>query len=424
MANIKMLAQDYISTEFLSHDLYSLLSREYGPSFFLLNQEKLLSNFHSFSGSFLSYYPKVEVGYSYKTNYTPRICKLLHDVGAWAEVVSEMEFKAAQRNGISPERIIYNGPYKSEDSFREAAFGGSIINLDSQRDLNLLASASSFASPQVQIKVALRVNFSVSENVSRFGFDVEDPGFKHVLLFIKSLPNVHLAGLHCHFPDRDLDSFRIRAENLISLCRLLFSDHPPDLLNIGGGFFSELPESLRASMTINPVEFHEYARVIGSILSEAFPSVESCPTLYLEPGTALVANVLTFYTQVLSTKSVRNKNFATVAGSIFDISPNAKVKNLPVKLILDPRLTRKASRGFSIVGFTCIEGDVLTENLDASLEPGDVLAYGNVGSYSIVMRPPFILPSSPMLTFNSGKNSFELIKIKQADSSVFDLFLE
>ena len=33
--------------------------------------------------------------------------------------------------------------------------------------------------------------------------------------------------------------------------------------------------------------------------------------------------------------------FATVAGSIFDISPNARTTNLPVKPILNPHLKRK-----------------------------------------------------------------------------------
>ena len=69
---------------------YSSLALDYGPSFFVFDPIRLRSNYWSLYNSFSSYYPKIQIGYSYKTNYTPKICRLLHDEGAWAEVVSEM----------------------------------------------------------------------------------------------------------------------------------------------------------------------------------------------------------------------------------------------------------------------------------------------------------------------------------------------
>ena len=111
-----------------------------------------------------------------------------------------------------------------------------------------------------------------------------------------------------------------------------------------------------------------------------------------------------------------------MSGSIFDISPNAKNQSLPVTPIVNASVERDVEREYSIAGFTCIEGDILTKKLTASLRPGDALAYGNVGSYSIVMRPSFILPSSPILMLDRQRNGFELIKERQSNTSVFDLF--
>jgi diaminopimelate decarboxylase len=173
-----------------------------------------------------------------------------------------------------------------------------------------------------------------------------------------------------------------------------------------------------------PATFKDYGRVVGQVLSKAFPDSATAPTLFLEPGTALVADVMTFYTQVVSTKSVRDRHFATVSGSIFDISPNAKTKSLPVTPILDPKMPRGVVRDFVIAGFTCIEGDVLTDSLIAPLRAGDVLAYGNVGSYSIVMRPSFILPSNPILMVRENEEGFDVIKARQSNEAVFDLFKE
>ena len=228
--------------------------------------------------------------------------------------------------------------------------------------------------------------------------------------------------MHCHFSHRDLNSFRIRAENLVSLCKRVFPDKSPEILNIGGGFFSELPESISSRLSTPHASFAEYGETVGRIFAQAFPSCLDSPTLLLEPGTSIVANILDFYTRVISTKSIRGKYFATVAGSIFDISPNDKIKYLPVSPIYNPHSERGPSRNYAVVGFTCIEGDILTESLVSPLSTGDALVYGNVGSYSVVMRPPFILPSNPMLMMNPHDGNFVLIKSKQSNEDVFNLF--
>jgi diaminopimelate decarboxylase len=406
----------------LSFDSYKALAHNHGPSFFVLDVIKLVKNYSALRRAFNAHYHRVEIGYSYKTNYMPQICRILQDAGAWAEVVSEMEYSAACRINTPRDRIIFNGPYKADWAFRDAALRGATLNLDSQRDLSLLSDVASIAPAGVSIRVLLRVNFPIDETVSRFGFDVEEPSFLHALDTVRSLPNVHLAGLHCHFPNRELCSFRCRAERLVELCQRFFPDHAPEVINIGGGYFSDLPISLSRTMVKKTATFEQYGELVGQILTQAFPNSITAPTLFLEPGTALVADVLTFYTQVLSTNKVRGCNFATVAGSIFDISPNAKCKSLPVTPILDPKLPREAAKDFAIAGFTCIEGDILTDSLTAPLQIGDVLAYGNVGSYSIVMRPPFILPSHPVLMPRSDGNGFDVIKARQSNASVFDLF--
>ncbi|MCP9943540.1 hypothetical protein KBY70_14265 [Cyanobium sp. ATX 6E8] len=408
--------------DYLDYSSYSKLAADHGPSFFVFDPRKLLDNYDNLCNAFLANYPKVQIGYSYKTNYTPQICMALQDKGAWAEVVSEMEYSAARRLGTPIDRIIFNGPYKADWAFNDAALGGAIINLDSKRDLDLLHTASSNALGSIDIKVVLRTNFPIDDSTSRFGFDVESDEFLEIVDFIQNLPNVHLSGLHCHFPNRSLTSFRCRAENLVALCSRIFPDKPPDILNIGGGFFSNLPESISSSMSELPASFTDYGALIGKIFYQAFLKYSFFPTLFLEPGTALVADVMHFYTKIVSTKSIRGRYFATVAGSIYDVSPNAKIRNLPVTPILDPDISRGSALDYSVTGFTCIEGDILTDSLKSPLEVGDALVYGNVGSYSVVMRPPFILPSNPVLMKRLDGSGYDLIKARQTNEDVFNLY--
>ena len=64
--------------------------------------------------------PPVSAFYSYKTNPVSFVLSTLHGEGLGAEVISEYEFWLARRIGVPVDRIIYNGPVKSEASVREA----------------------------------------------------------------------------------------------------------------------------------------------------------------------------------------------------------------------------------------------------------------------------------------------------------------
>ena len=394
------------------------LSQTHGQSFFVLDADRFQENFQALRDAFRHHYPQVEIGYSYKTNYTPQLCRIVDALGGYAEVVSSMEFAQARRLGVAMDRIIFNGPYKGEDALREAALGGATINIDSMRDISALAALAG-AHPGHPIAAVLRCNFALrDDDVSRFGFDVAGPDFQEALDVLQRAA-IPLKGLHCHFPDRDLASFARRAHEMVRLVDRLFPDNLPEVLNIGGGYFSNMPESLRQSFDAPPATFADYGATVGQILTRGLAGRGKLPVLFLEPGTAIVADTQRFYTQVISTKHIRGKRFATVAGSSFDISPTARSRNLPVTPILQGA---RADGGevFDIVGYTCIEKDILTEGLRAPLREDDFLCYENVGSYSVVMRPPFILPANPILMQQGG--DLRLIKDRQTVEQVFENF--
>jgi len=395
------------------------LSKIYGSSFFILDAIKFRNNFKKFLKAFKANYPKVSIGYSYKTNYTPQLCRIVNEEGGYAEIASEMEYYAARKLGVPNSKIVYNGPSKSKKSFIEAAKGGAIINIDNISEISLLKSAAK-TNLKNDIRVVFRINFDIRNNNSRFGIDPEGPDLKILLTTIRTLINVKLIGLHCHFPFRDLKSFRLRAEKLSSLIKVIFPKNLPEIINIGGGYRSE---NMPLSLSKSKLKFSDYAKLIGKILSKNFSKEKKWPTLFLEPGTALVADCQSFITIVNSIKLIRGVGFATVAGSMFDISPNAKTTNLPVTAILNPNLKRnKYHSMYNVVGYTCIETDYLTKKLKVPLAEGDFLVYDNVGSYSVVMRPPFILPSNPILLYNGKNKTLKLIKRRQSNSDVFKLF--
>jgi diaminopimelate decarboxylase len=396
------------------------IAQAHGDSFFIIDEALFKLNFQNLQAAFAAHYPDVRIGYSYKTNYTPHLCRIVDQLGGYAEVVSEMEYALARRIGVDVPRIVYNGPYKSKSTFRDAVIGGATVNLDSLRDVAMLKEVAVSHSTE-RYGVAIRCNFPLSDDdISRFGFDVDGDDFKLAIRTIAETPNLWLKGLHCHFPDRDLSSFGRRAKSMVDLVNSLFHGELPQVVNIGGGFASNMPASLRNKLGISPATFADYGALIGGILTKAFSGRGRMPTLFLEPGTALVADVMRFYARVISIKNVRGKKITTIAGSIFDISPYARSRNLPVSAI-NRRRGKRQVENTEIAGYTCIEADILSSKRRINLDVGDFVCYDNVGSYSIVMKPPFILPANPILV--KQRDCYKVAKGRESIDCVFRDFV-
>ena len=97
----------------LTRDIIAPLRAEYGEAFYLLESEQFQKNFIELRDGFRKVYPNFNIAYSYKTNYTPKFCRLVYEMGGYAEVVSEMELDIAKRVGVPANRTIWNGPIKN-----------------------------------------------------------------------------------------------------------------------------------------------------------------------------------------------------------------------------------------------------------------------------------------------------------------------
>lgn len=399
------------------------LAALHGEAFYRFLPERFRGNYLRMHRAFSSIYPSFRIAYSYKTNYCPTVCRMVDDLGGTAEVVSEMEFELASRLGINGDRIIYNGPCKSLDSIRACLWGGGIVNLDSRRDLDLVLGLE--PAPDGRIgRIGIRCNFPLGEGFpSRFGIDIDSPLFAHVVAKLRSAPGLRLSGLHCHFPDRDLETYAGRCEGILAAMRSI-PGFVPDFLNIGGGYYSTIPPSLRARIKGEPPTYEDYARIIASRFAQEFPDGTYRPELIIEPGTALVADTFEFVTRVIDVKAVRGRTVATTAGSIFNISPTARITELPLTVLRRAGSTPAAANAqFDIAGFTCIEGDCMSRGVAGAVAPGDFLLYGNVGSYSLVMKPPFIQPNFAVLEEGAG-GGHRVIKRREDFSSVFNGFVD
>lgn len=394
-------------------EILEQLKKEYGDAFYLLDSKQFESNFLELKQAFSSVYPNFNIAYSYKTNYTPKLCKIVNDLGGYAEVVSEMEMELALRIGVKPENIIWNGPVKNPFELKRFLLLGGIVNVDSADDLDLIKPVIE-SNKEKLFRLGVRVNYDVGDDVvSRFGFDVEGDDFRECLNYVTKTSNVEFTNFQCHFAKRDAKYWPARAKGMIDLIDKV--GIVPKRIDLGGGIFGKMAESLKVQFSADIPGYEAYAKSL-KIFADRFG--DNGPELIVEPGSALVGDCMKFVGTVKTIKQVRGKWFASVLGSQKNISMSGV--NPPIEIVHMGQKTQEYE-DIDLVGFTCIEGDILYRNYNGELAKEDAVVISNCGSYSIVMKPPFILPNFPILDISRGK--IELIKRGETFDDLFHTFV-
>ena len=85
-------------------------------------------------------------------------------------------------------------------------------------------------------------------------------------------------------------------------------------------------------------------------------------------------------------------------------------------LVLDAKTPRE---NLNFTGYTCLEYDILYRGYTGPLDVGSSVIFDNIGSYSNVLKPPFIHPDVPMIEYRKGDDSLRLIKRAQTAEEIF-----
>jgi diaminopimelate decarboxylase len=390
-----------------------------GDTFYVYDEEKFARNFREFLAVFRTIYAPTTIAYSYKTNYLPAICKKAAALGAFAEIVSSMEYEIVKGLRLDGPRVIFNGPCKDSRTTEAVLVGGGIVNVDSGADLELILAIAR-KHPGRTLRVGVRCNLRGELPFSRFGIDVGGKEFAATIAALRARRNVQLAGLHCHYPSRDLESFRERAEALLRVCDTIW-DEPPEFLNFGGGFAGKMPGSLKSQFDYAIPAYEDYAEAIAGPVAKRFGTGGKRPRLFVEPGTGIVADCMSLVTRITTVKLIRDKAVAVCGASVFNTSPTAKSIRLPITVVGRAKKSR-ARAGTDIVGYTCIESDYLARDLQQRVVAGDFVVIDNVGSYSIVMKPPFILPNVPVVRWTSSTRGYQILKRAERPRDLLQTF--
>jgi diaminopimelate decarboxylase len=322
------------------------------------------------------------IHYTLKANSNRAILRLVHSLGAGADVVSGGELFRAMEAGFQPDEIIFGGVGKTERELAEALDAGVLLlNVESERELVLIDQLA--ARHRVRAPVSIRVNPEITvdaahqyirtgERGHKFGIPFDDA--RRVSELAARLPHVELLGLDMHLGSQlsRVDPYRLGTERLTTLAADLVSRGVGSLrfLDIGGGL----------GVRYDTEEPPDLARFAHSVL----PLVaDSGLQLIMEPGRFIVGNAGVLIARVLYRKHSGGKDYViTDAGMTELLRPSHYGAFHRIEAVERSEGRIRAD----VVGPVCESGDFLA--LDRELEavqPGDLVAVFDVGAYGFVM---------------------------------------
>ncbi len=369
------------------------LIEQYGSPLFVINEQTIRNTYQDAYHAFSTRYPNVQFAWSYKTNYIEAVCKVFHQEGSWAEVVSGFEYQKALDNGVPGDKIIFNGPDKSDEDLTIAVKNNSPIHIDHFDELYSLITITEQLNKRAKVAIRVNMDTGIKPLWDRFGFNYENGQAWEAINKIIYSKNLDLIGLHTHIGTFILDpnAYRVAASKLADLAINVKNKFKHDIqyIDMGGGFASKntLKGSYLSGTDLAP-SFSDYADNITQALLNAGFSTEDLPLLILETGRALIDDAGTLLGTVLA-----NKRSADGRRSIImDFGVNTLFTAFWYNHIISPAQECSLYTEDTVMyGPLCMNIDVIRESINLPpLNKGDNVVVHRIGAYNMTQWMQFI----------------------------------
>lgn len=392
------------------------LIEEYGSPLFVFSEKAIRKGYRDALRTFNVRYPKVQFAWSYKTNYLDAICKIYHDEGSWAEVVSEYEYEMARRLGVPGEKILFNGPYKPTHALERAVEDGAHIHIDHFDELYALENIAKMRGEPIEVSMRLNLDSGIYPAWDRFGFNYENGEAKSAAARMHLGGHLILTGVHAHIGTFILDSqaYYQSASKLASFAKEVKKDFdfPIQYIDVGGGFASKntLHDQYAPGEETNP-SIDEFAEAVTKALLEANFDPDELPTLMLETGRALIDDAGHLITRVVGNKRLPNG----VRSMVIDAGVNLLFTAFWYKNNLIPAVEKGGTYEETVVyGPLCMNIDVIRPSIRLpQMDVGDPLVINPVGAYAVTQWMQFIR-MRPAVVMIGEEGQVEPIRLEES----------
>ncbi|MCB1144066.1 MAG: alanine racemase [Leptospiraceae bacterium] len=394
------------------------LIAEFGSPLFVFSESTIRRKMKELKQAFGTRYPHYQPAWSYKTNYLNAICKVFHDEGSWAEVVSGYEYKKARKNGIPGNKIIFNGPYKKYEDLKLAASEGARIHVDHLDEVSDLIKISEELGKEIEIAIRINMDSGMYPVWSRFGFNLETG---HAIEAVRKISfskgKLKLIGVHSHIGTFILDT-GIYKKGVKKICefykKIRDEFHLPlSYIDVGGGFAS--PSKLKAqymadSSTIPSLD--AYAEAITSTIYDVFGSEEP-PLLFTESGRALIDEAGYLVTSIVASKTMPSGK----RGLVLDAGVNLLYTSTWYDYKVYPVGQYSGTyEQVVLYGPLCMNIDVVRENvLLPSMQRGDKMVLYPIGAYNVTQWMQFIEMRPAIVMIDKNKKPVIIRRAETVD---------
>jgi diaminopimelate decarboxylase len=338
-----------------------------------------------------------------KANPMPAVVSLMAGLVDGIDVASAGELKVALDVGANPHEISFAGPGKRDGELRQAVAAGVLVNVESFREVGVLAAISAELGEPARVAVRVNPDFELKGSGMKMGggpkqFGVDAEQVPQLLAEIGSA-GLQFEGFHLFAGSQNLKAESIceAQQKSWELARRL-AEHAPApvrFLNLGGGF----------GIPYVPGEQHLELAPIGDNLGELvvrtateMPAAE----LVIELGRYFVGEAGVYVTQVLDRKVSRGQTYLVVDGGLnHHLSASGNFgqvirKNYPVAI--GNRMHSAATETVSIVGPLCTPLDLLADRMQLPVAAtGDLVVIFQSGAYGASASPQAFLGQPPVV---------------------------
>ncbi|MBN8441169.1 MAG: pyridoxal-dependent decarboxylase, exosortase A system-associated [Thauera sp.] len=336
----------------------------------------------------------IKLHYAMKANPMPALVGHMVGLVDGIDVASERELSVALDAGADPREISFAGPGKRDAELLRAVAAGILVNVESFREVPVLARASQALGLPARVAVRVNPDFELKSSAVKMGGGPKPFGVdaEQVPALLAEIGRAGLAfeGFHLFAGSQNLKAEAIveaQQKSLALALRLAESaPSPVKVLNLGGGFgIPYFPGETRLDLAPIGANLAE----IADLAAQRLPQAE----LVLELGRYLVGEAGVYVCRVTDRKVSRGQVYLVTDGGLHHhLSASGNFgqvirKNHPVAI--GNRMNEEAADDpVSIVGPLCTPLDLIADRMALpDAQPGDLVVVFQSGAYGASASP-------------------------------------
>jgi len=376
--------------------ILTAIAREFGTPAFVFDETALAARMREIKAIVGD---SVHLCYSIKAN--PFLIPAMQKLTELLEVCSPGELTICEDVGVNPSTILFSGVNKTLADIEHAMDAGVIrFTAESPMHIRLLEEAAAKRSRVYPVLLRLTAG-------TQFGMDESD--LRSAIAHKENYPHLDFEGIHYFSGTQRAKIEKDQRKELAMLVEFMDSlkadyGFKTKKLEYGPGLYFPYFSHEDHSDTLAPIR---------ELAPDLKAMAERCE-LTIEMGRFFASECGHYLTSVIDTKINRGCGFAIVDGGMHHVNYLGGMMGMRVPVITHIPGGNHASdesADWSLCGSLCTTADVLVRQIALpGLVPGDVLAFHNIGAYSVTEGPALFLSRNMPKIVLYGEDGARLVR--------------